>query len=630
MSLPLLRIHSAAVLLLAIGASPAAQAMFEPGAETSLCAGLGLDPGGVMSLADGSLWALDAGLPCRDCVSLVDRVRCRHGKPNRLLHCRLRAGRAADRGQWRVTPICELPPTLGGLVGRQGNRVWVNDRVWGLQRFQLAWKRGAWAAGASEVVLDDERIRALGLPRSDFNIALAPDGSLVLAFARSVARLTPVAGSFSTPKLTWLLGQAPAAGGEPAADPEARMLPAVAADGTVYAVAGQERSVFRFDPGEPKAVPIAHGKDWPSSTFMPFDAAVLGRQLLVRGVEPETGKTTMVALTPKAEGAGYALADLGIASGPDDLVDFTPEGHMLISDLRGGRIRCIQNLRAGRGAADAGTSGVSRLFAESLQAAAQRAAEAEAAREELLRQEPAVERKVPARAGKPGRARRGGRRPPAILAGARAAATAAPAAPAAPAPPARAGRQPMSKARWKPFAETARTFAESERFAPAFADWAWPFATDAPAPAPGESGPGLGPFSLSRAALERVVRWMLRNADEANHPAEVAEWLAQGRPAHPQFAFGLYERPGRPGILLELDELQAFAGRIDDDAGTVLVAEEIAQAGGVSGVRTDADGEPRYLQGVILTVDGGDASLLSVRPGGSPGLAPPAPEARSR
>lgn len=186
--------------------------------------------------------------------------------------------------------------------------------------------------------------------------------------------------------------------------------------------------------------------------------------------------------------------------------------------------------------------------------------------------------------------------------------------------------RPVDKSDRLAIAAATLAFAESRDFDRAFAQWARPLGGAGADPDAAGLSPVLNPFSLGHGGLKQVVRWMLRNADEANHPADMADWLKAGKPARPRFGFGLYRHARHAGVVLELHEVQERAARIDDDAGGARVAGELELAGGVSGVRPDKDGKLRYYKGLTLALGADLASLVSIHPGGAPGLAPPDPD----
>jgi hypothetical protein len=136
---------------------------------------------------------------------------------------------------------------------------------------------------------------------------------------------------------------------------------------------------------------------------------------------------------------------------------------------------------------------------------------------------------------------------------------------------------------------------------------------------PVEQAPeGLGRFALPPAAVARAVEWMFLNTHRANHRWDLEDWLAAGGIAAPRFTFGLYLEPRRARFILELDDLNEWAGWIDGDlGGEPLVTRALARSGGRTGVRRRSDGRLESSYGLAVTLGTGDCHLGGIRPAGA-------------
>lgn len=550
MALPLTRILAAAALLLAAAAP--ARAMFRPGPVLALGRDLGLDVRASAALEDGSLLVLDAAKPCARCLAAGARADCPHAGKPRLLHCRKLAGGAGAKEDWEARPVCSLPATTAGILGVRGTTVYLNELLEGVVRVPLARRHGVLRAARSQVALGPGDLLDLGLTFGCApNLALAPDGSLVLAFDDAVALLPPAAGGWGS--LRWLLGRAPQVPLPPGTRPS--LVPSVAGDGTIHVVDRAKRAVFRFAPGDRKLSVVAKEGAWPDERSVPVLAAAHGEHLLVSLCAADSGQASLAAVLASTIPGARVAQRLDLPLDPNEAIRFTAQGDLLLTDVRKGGLRLVR----ARG-------------------------------EEAKR--PEAPMALPAKAG-PAETKDPG---PRLV--------------------------PADKSDRLAIARSTLAFAESKAFERAFAQWAQRLGGAGTVPDGQDLAPSLGPFSLSHGGLKAVVRWLLANADEANHPADMAEWLAQGRAARPRFSFGLYRHARHAGVVLELDDLQAFAARIDEAAGGSRVAAELEPAGGVSGYRVDRHGVPRYHQGLTVTLGPDLQSLVSIHPGGNPGLGP--------
>jgi hypothetical protein len=209
------------------------------------------------------------------------------------------------------------------------------------------------------------------------------------------------------------------------------------------------------------------------------------------------------------------------------------------------------------------------------------------------------------------------------------------------------GRVPRGGERWiapcgpvdqRGIAARTAAFAAGRGFTVSFGGWASrqgppPAGRDQPgtgkperkaAPASPRTEPaGVGPFTLSRKALERTVQWMLAQAGQANPAAEYQVWRRSGALGHPRFSFGMYQQAGNGGrASLELRDLQAVARRIDAAAGGTLLSGELAASGGITGLQTRKDGSVWFTYGLTVSLGEGNQSLAAVRPGGDTSLEP--------
>jgi hypothetical protein len=596
-SLPRLPLAAALVLL---AAAPAARATFQPGAIVDLGADLRLNPRGAVGLEDGTLLVFDGGPPCRICAGGETKAPCDHPWQPRLVHLRRMDGGAGAREAWKARPVCSLEPTVGGILGVQGGAVYLNETIYGVIRVPLLRQRGHLRAGAGEVVLGIPHLLALGIPFGCApNLALTGDGGLVLAFDDGVG-LLPARADWSDPEsLRWLLGKPPTKPLPPGIRPA--LLPAVAADGTLFVVDRSNRAVFRFAAGDRKLSVVAKGGGWPGPAFVPILPAAHGDLLLVCGQDLGLGTAALAALAPGEAPGTWPVQPLDLALGLSESIRFTPGGDLLVTDLRRGGLRLVRARTAGgpaetKGGAGAGpeTKGDTGAGPET-QGGAKAETKAGAGTELKagLSALPAAARPLEPRDPASGPEGPGAKaKEPAL--------------------------RPVDKSDRLAIGADTLAFAESKDFDRAFAQWARPLGGAGVAPDESGLSPALNPFSLGYGGLKQVVRWMLRNADEANHPADMAEWQEAGRPDRPRFSFGLYRHYRHAGVVLEIYDLDEYVPRIDGQADGGRVAGELGPAGGMAGFRRDREGVPRDYRGITVTLGPDHRSLVSIHPGGAP------------
>ena len=321
-----------AIVLAWAGSGPAARAMFQPGA-TGNAAGAA-PPAALACLDHNWIFMLDEET-CKRCPDLPLTARCEHACAPCLRYFRRPAGGDGTLAPVRELAGLQLPASAWGLRPGPGPTLVVADREGGFTRIVLAAKGQSWRVARTEALLGAAQRSALGLPPGPCQaFAVAPDGSLVLAFGRSVAQVPRDLEKAGKDPVRWLLGKPPATG-ESKEAPGTGLSVAVGPDGQILVVDPALRLAYQVDPGTRAKQLIAQKESWPTPEFGPTEAVVAGDRLLVAGKpDPQAPGQILVGLSPRPEGGLHAVQALkaSLAAG----VSFTvsPDFHLILWDWR--------------------------------------------------------------------------------------------------------------------------------------------------------------------------------------------------------------------------------------------------------------------------------------------------------
>jgi len=596
--------------LLTAAGGPAVHAMFDESTKGIICDDPGLKPVCLASLGDYDLFTIDRAAECKTCTSARAKARCQHQQAS-LVNLHYQVG----QGRWSRSRLSRpLAPTSAWLGWGGGNTLLLADGE-ELSRLHLVREGASWKVVRAETVIS---WLWLGMMTGEGTVfptfAVTPDRSVVVGLGRSVVLLPPDLIRSGPGAAKWLLGKPPAPADPKAAagDSGPGMLVAVDGLGRVLVLDRKTRGVLAIDPVTGSMSRVLRGEQWPLREFVPVDLAAAGRQLFVYGHASASplARAVLIGLDPggKDQPCVISPAIETIKGAP---FTFTPLGHMALADCFCGKIWFFPNPTvrpaargesadpsAARAAADAAYSAL-------LEEVAAESAKARPAPRPAAKVETKVETKLETKVEAAGPEDSGFRRYPPDPANQRKIARMAEALAAPP-------RLGLAFNDW-----TARQRSRHPVRAAGLAEQVVAADRSVPLAVPAAPPAGLARFTLREAALRRVVKWMLLNADRANRPEEVAQWSARG--GQPLFSFGLYENNRSPQVILELADLRPVAGRIDElggDPGT-SVAGQLDAVDGIVGIRTPKDGPARFSYGLTLVLGEGNRSIAAIHPGGT-------------
>ena len=139
------------------------------------------------------------------------------------------------------------PPGSQGLMPGPCSTLVLSGADGSLRLLRLSRREAGWQESLDYHLLYADQFESLGFPGRWHTFAVAGDGSIILGFDHSVARLPPGAA----------------------------MLVAVDGHGRVWVVDAAARTAFRIVPGSPKVKALAKSESWPSG-FTPYDTCVFG------------------------------------------------------------------------------------------------------------------------------------------------------------------------------------------------------------------------------------------------------------------------------------------------------------------------------------------------------------------
>jgi len=662
----------AALTVLALapgGTARAGEVSFIPGEWRLVGNGLGLKPEGVAGVRDDLFFVLCRGWICPDGCDRHPGPDGGHEAP-----CRLYAfERTFTDGKpgWQVQGLDEdLPHGLKGLVPASDRSFLSRTREGAVLRIWADQDPGTgfWRVASTERLELPAQHGALAGPVK--SVAMTGQDEAVLGFARAVA-LMPMDGGDGR----WLIKPPAKveAKGEGTDGQGDQMLVAANGRGLILAVDARTRCAFGLDPASGRTSVLVKREQWPEG-FRPQAAGGFGSQFFVAGPGTQ-GAGMFCALCPEPDGRTWSVRPLETPVPAGGLLEFSPSGHLHLCDPEKGCLHRVQNSAAGLRPAEEGKparqpdpatllqrlSGVSEYLKACLAAEGQipetkgqaqgwGKTEAQRARQRAKDQRRKARQRgqqAPAPAPGPVAAPAPLAEPEAELelgelakglgladqldskgarpGPARSAPVAGP--PVRPAEP--LDKIPSGEVNRRGIAAKLEAFAGGSGFAPAFRTWRDQqrartpqgripverlLAMDLvdPLPVPRERLPeGLDRFAFTPDAIEKVVRWMLVNAGQANRPGSEQEWTGRGGRELPRYAFGIYENPEDTAITLELFRLDACAGRIDP-----ALARRLAAKQGRTGITTPEGKGAKFAYGLTVVVDPEERRFLLIRPGG--------------